>query len=241
MEILALLVHGQTLVRIIQPLMPTNKNIDIQQKEAKDNYSLIYYIIASAKLANPLVPLQLVGRLCEGDYLSLALSILTYICRRTSVTDVISFAKLITSQRVSVRKHGIRIMCLVASRKQLCDFLLAQWKSENHYSIREVLLTKASDMFKAESDRHTWSLIKQMISTMETKDTSILPTMIRNVAVVSDEYVEDYIKLLFKTLDDFAKADVTQKGYQILHQLSFRKDHARPSAIPSPRHSPRSC
>ena len=211
LEILALLVHGQTLVRIIEPLIPTDKTIDIQGKEAKVIYDLTYHVITSARLVNPPVPLQVVGRLCEGDYLSLALSILTNICRRTSTMDVISFAKIITSQRVSVRKHGIRIMCLVASRKQLCDFLLAQWKSEKHYSIREVLLTKASEMFTAESDRHTWSLIKQMISTMETKDTSILPTLIRNVAVVSDEYVEDYIKLLLKTLDDFAKADVAQK------------------------------
>lgn len=211
LEILALLVHGQTLVRIIEPLIPTDKTIDIQQKEAKVIYDLTYHVITSAKLANPPVPLQLVGRLCEGDYLSLALSILTNICRRTSAMDVILFAKIITSQRVSVRKHGIRIMCLVASRKQLCDFLLAQWKSEKHYSIREVLLTKASEMFTAEPDRHTWSLIKQMISTIETKDTSILPTLIRNVTVVSDEYVEDYIKLLLKTLDDFVKADVAQR------------------------------
>lgn len=212
LEILALLVHGQTFIKIIEPLIPKNSIIDIYQDEAKLNHNLIYTVISSIKFANPPVPLKLIGKLCEGDYLSMALMSLTNLCRRTSMMDVVAFARTLSTQRVSVRKHGIRIMHMIAPRTQLFEFLLSQWKTEEHYSIREVLFVKASDLFRKEPGSDTWSLLNQMISTFTMKNEANLTSLIQMIPSIPNEYIVDYIKLLLKTIDNFTKAGINQSS-----------------------------
>ncbi|XP_076244170.1 uncharacterized protein LOC143185233 [Calliopsis andreniformis] len=205
LQILALLIHGRALAKIVEPLIPSTKTIDIHEEEARATYDLTYNIIAAAKLANPPISLQLIGKFCEGDYLSTALIALISVCNRTPLMDVVSFAKTLTTQRVSVRKHGIRILHMVAPRDQLYDFLLAQWKSEDHHSIREILLSKARELFCTEPGPATWSLLSQMISTLTTKDESGLTDLVLVISCTPDEYIVDYIKLLLETIDRLAE------------------------------------
>ncbi|XP_053982299.1 uncharacterized protein LOC128878267 [Hylaeus volcanicus] len=211
LKVLAVLVHGETFTKIIEPLIPEEKTIDVHHEDAQSDYLLVHDAISGIKFANPPVPLTLIGKLCAGDYLSSALLALTNVCRRTSLMTVTNFAKMLTSQRVSVRKHGIRLMHMVASRDQLHDFLLSQWKTEEHYSIREVLFNKANDLFREEPGPATWALLSQMISTFTAKDVDAMPTVIKAISKIPDDYLEDFVKLVLKTIDNFAEAGVPQE------------------------------
>lgn len=206
LDILASLIHGSTLAEIIEPLIPMNKTINVHEQEAKTAYDLTHNIITSAKIANPPIPLKHIGRLCEGDYLSVALTALISVCRRTALMDVVSFARTLASQRVSVRKHGIRIMHMVAPRDQLFDFLLTQWKTEDHYSIRDVLLSKAKDMFCAETNPATWSLFREMLFSLATHDESSISNLFQVIPSIPNEYIVDYFKLLLETIDRLMEA-----------------------------------
>ncbi|XP_043264517.1 uncharacterized protein LOC122404542 [Colletes gigas] len=211
LEIVAVLVHGKTFTKIIEPLIPTKKTIDVHNDDAKKNYSLIYDIVSSVKYVNPPVSLQLIGNLCEGDYLSLALSALTNVCRRTALMDAIAFAKTLIAQRVTVRKHGIRLMRMLAPRDQLHSFLVSLCRTEEHHSIREVLFDKGIELFREEPGPATWSLLSQMASTVTAKDKGSFSVLIRTIYLIPDEYIVDFVKLLLRTIDSFTEAGVERE------------------------------
>ena len=211
LSILAALVHGETFVKAIEPLIPISKTVDIHQKEAKMNYFQVIRMISASKILNPPLPLQLVNKLLEGDYLSVALITLTNTCRRTSSIDVISFARTLTSQRVSVRKHGIRVMCMVAPRDYLQQFLLSKWESEKHYSIREVLFSKAKQLFSNEPDQDTWTMFSRMVATLMVEDQSVISEIIKMLDDVPNEYVSDLVKLILSTVDRYSEVGLPAK------------------------------
>ncbi|KZC13029.1 PREDICTED: uncharacterized protein LOC107191111 [Dufourea novaeangliae] len=201
LDILALLVHGETIARILTPLIPTSKTLDIHDESAKDKFNLINHVVSSMKLANPPVPLSLLYKLSEGDYLSTGLTAMMNLCRRTNLMSVIGFAKKLSTERVSVRKHGVRVMYMVAPRDQLHDFILHQWKTDEHYSIQEILFAQASQMFAKESGPATWHLISEMIGTLTAKNENTINTVIKMIPNVCDEYLSDFLKLTLKALD----------------------------------------
>ncbi|XP_017795532.1 PREDICTED: uncharacterized protein LOC108576967 [Habropoda laboriosa] len=209
-DILAMLLHGETFTKIIEPLIPNDKTIDIHNEEAQSNYDLILSIIYGMKVANPPVPLTLIGKLCEGDYLSVALAALINVCRRTNVMDVVVFARTLANQRVSVRKHGIRLMHMVAARDQLYNFLHTQWKSEQNHSIREILFKMVIQLFKNDPVPTTWSLIVQVISSLTLKDEVSFTGVSSMVNVVPDEYVVEFEKLVLSTIDKFQAEGISQ-------------------------------
>lgn len=201
MIILSMLLHGETFAKLIEPLIPTDKTINIHEKEAKSNYTQMRDIIYGMKIANPPVPLTLIGKLCQGDYLSVALAALTNVCRRTNVMDVVVFARMLANQRVSVRKHGIRLMRMVAARDQLYSFLDDQWKSEQNHSLREILFDMVTQLFRNDTVPATWSLLIQVISTMTEKDELSFTRVPSLVNVVPNEYVVEFEMLVFKMID----------------------------------------
>ncbi|XP_018400857.1 PREDICTED: uncharacterized protein LOC108778233 [Cyphomyrmex costatus] len=75
--VLALLCHGDELTKLIDPFIPTETLIDINLPNAKNNYKIVKYLLLSMRLSNPPIPLDLIVRLCVGDYLSMALMTLT--------------------------------------------------------------------------------------------------------------------------------------------------------------------
>lgn len=74
--ILAILLHGDTITKLIDPLTPTETMIDFSHPDVKNNYKIVQDLSLSMKLSNPPIPLDLVIRLCKGDYMSIALMIL---------------------------------------------------------------------------------------------------------------------------------------------------------------------
>ncbi|XP_076291100.1 uncharacterized protein LOC143214234 [Lasioglossum baleicum] len=207
LQTIALLVHGETLVKILEPLMPTDQMLDIHHEQAKDNYRLTLHTISCTKSSNPPIPFSLLCRYCEGDYLPLALIAMVNLCRRSLLSYVLSFARTLATQRVSVRKHGVRMMHLVASRDQLHRFLLSEWKTEEHYSIRDVLFSTARKLFSEEPGPTTWSLISQMISALNENNASAISDAIRMIPSVSDMYVADFVKLVLGAVDKLPESE----------------------------------
>lgn len=171
---LSILLHGDVVTKLISPLIPTKTTVDTAHPNAKDNYKIVQNLPLSMRLSNPPVSLDLIVRLCEGDYLSTALMTLTKVSRRTSSPKVISVAVKLTSMRVSTRKHGIRLMSLVASFRELVDFLQKLWAFESHHSIRQVLYKEFLNLFLTKPNPETWSLYYQATSTLNLKDENLL-------------------------------------------------------------------
>lgn len=217
-KILVNLLDGDTFSRIIEPFIPTYKSIDIQNDEAKTNYELVEHIIHCMIFANPPVSLTLLTKLFEGDYLSVALAALINVCRRTNAMDTISFARTLASQRVSVRKHGIRLMHMLAPRDQLINFLQAQWEIEENHSIREVLFSKSMELFSDDPESITWSHLASLISMLTPKDEHLFSNVLPLIKLTPNEYVADFMKLALYTIDKFAEADVIGKG-KIAHYI----------------------
>ncbi|CAL7940609.1 unnamed protein product [Xylocopa violacea] len=209
-DILALLVHGETFTKIIEPYIPTNKTMDIHDEHARTKYGMIQNIIQGMRVVNPPISLTIVAKLCEGDYLVNVLAAIRNICRRTNATDVISFARMMAGQRVSVRKHGVRLMHMVAGRDQLFQFLRAQWKNEENHSMRVILFTKITQLFRDDPSPDAWSLLVDVTSTLTPNDKESFANSLSLINLTPDEYVVDFVKLAYSTIDKLEKAGVKE-------------------------------
>lgn len=199
--ILAILLRGDVVTKLIDPLIPTETTVDTSHPNAKYNYGIVRNLPLSMRLSNPPVPLDLIVSLCKGDYLSIALMTLTNVSRRTSLPKVISIVQKLMSMRVSTRKHGIRLMYLIASGRELTDFLQKTWVTENHHSVRQVLFKAFQNFFLRKSNPETWSLYCQAMSTLILKDEGLLSEM-KLFPEIPNEYIAKYLELWLKTIDD---------------------------------------
>lgn len=90
---------------------------------------------------------------------------------------------------------------MVASRNQLLDFLVSQWNIEKHHSVRNVLFSKACELFSSEPGSNTWELITYMINTLTEKQTSNISEVIHLIPHVPDYYIQDFVELTLKLID----------------------------------------
>ncbi|XP_036144412.1 uncharacterized protein LOC118646164 [Monomorium pharaonis] len=202
--ILAILLHGNVLTKLINPLITTEITVDTSHENAEDNYMFIKNLSLSINLSNPPIPLDLVakGLLCKGDYLSIALMTLINISRRTSIPNVISVVQKLMNMPVSTQKgYGIRLMYLIASVRELTDFLQKAWATENHHSIRKVLFNVLQKFFVTKPTSETWSLYYQTMSTFSLKDERLLLD-VKLFPEISNKYVTKYLDLWLKTIDN---------------------------------------
>lgn len=205
LDILSILVYGGAFSKIIEPLIPTNKTLNIYQTDARTSYDFIEHLVYGIKLANPPVPLTVLNRLCQGDYLPLALTTLVNVCRRTNVMDVIPFARMLSSQKSAIRKHGMRLMRIVATRNHLLNFLQTQWRIEKNQSIRDVIFSIIAKLFEKEPEHPTWQLLSHMISTLTVQDEKACLIVLSTIKSVPDHYVVDFIKQTLNMIDVLEK------------------------------------
>ncbi|XP_068966719.1 uncharacterized protein [Bombus flavifrons] len=203
--ILSILVYGDTFTKIIEPLVPTNKTLNTHQTNAKTSYSFIEHLVYGIKLANPPVPLTILNRLFQGDYLQLALTALVNVSRRTNVMDVIPFARMLSSQKSAVRKHGMRLMRVMASRNHLLNFLRTQWKIEENQSFREVIFFIIVKLFQKEPEHPTWLLLSRMMSTLTLQDEKACLMVLSTIKLLPDNYVDDFVKQVLSMIDMLEK------------------------------------
>nr|XP_012134492.1 PREDICTED: uncharacterized protein LOC100880518 isoform X2 [Megachile rotundata] len=209
--IFAILLHGDTFAQLVEPLIPAVKTIDVHGENAKMDYLQVVSIARASKIVNPPLPLHLVARLLEGEFLNVALIILTNTCRRTPLIEALSFAETMSSQRVSVKKHGIRLMHMIAPRDKLLHFLLSKWESENHHSIREVIFAKARDLFVNDLDENTWKMFSRLVATLTVSEKSAVMELMQLIRQVPDQMVVELVKLILDSIDRFAQAGVSKK------------------------------
>ncbi|XP_018393024.1 PREDICTED: uncharacterized protein LOC108772070 [Cyphomyrmex costatus] len=202
--VLALLCHGDELTKLIDPfIIPTKTRININHPNAKNNYKLIKYLPLSMRLSNPPIPLDLIVRLCEGEYLlRIVLMTLTNVSMRTSKPKVLSIAQKLMSMCVNTRKHGVRLMYLIATKHELTDFLQKAWIIEKHHSVRQVLFKTFQKYFLTEPNPETWSLYYQTVSTLSLNDEALL-SQIKLFPKIPNKYVLRFLDLWLKTIDDF--------------------------------------
>jgi len=227
MAILANLLHGDAVTKLIDPFMPTETKIDTSHPNAKCNYNIMQDLSLSIRLSNPPVPLDFIIKLCKEDYLSIALMTLMNVSRRTSLPKVISTAQKLISMRVSVRKHGIRLMSLASKQlyfHELMNFYQKAWSTEKHYSIRQVLFEEIQKLFFTDPRFETWSLYCQTVSTMNLDDEALLLKIMP--LSISNEYVVKYLELWLKTIDNFQEMglDIKKINGHIAQYLTMLLD-----------------
>ena len=207
LNILVNLVHGGTFSKIIEPLIPTTH---VEHQEVAVNYGLVQHMINSIRLANPPVSETILSKLCNLDSLS-ALPVITNICRRINEVEVISYAKILCTQNVSIQKHGIRLINLVAPREYTFNFLRTQWNSKTNHSIRKIVLSLITKLFAMEPGPATWSLFFETISTITVEHSKVLFELNSMITSTPDEYVVDYIKQLMDMINKFEKAGLNSE------------------------------
>lgn len=198
--VMALLLHGSTMVKLVEPLIPTNTKLNVTDEDAREKYDLVRQLPLVMKLSNPPLPLEFVARLCQGDYLTVALMALTNACRRSPMPRVVSVATNLSEQRVSVTKHGVRMMYLVAPLQEFIQYLRFMWWNSKHHSIAAIVLKSAQHLFFNNPDERSWSLVEEMISKKNFKDPVLLAEL--DPKHVPVEYGVKYIMLLFNLIHD---------------------------------------
>lgn len=213
--VVALLLYGDPVTKLVEPLIPTDTTLDLTDERAREKYNLVCNLPLVMKLSNPPVSLELVARLCEGDYLTVALMALTNACRRSALKKVVLFAEELSDKRISVTKHGIRMMVLVAPLRQLENFLLSMWQKSKHHSIRAVVLGNTQELLFKNPNQHSWSLFSKIISTMTVEDELLFSEL--KPRDVPEEYFVKYIELLFQVIDNLlSKGLPVQRALQCL-------------------------
>ncbi|XP_050462106.1 uncharacterized protein LOC126857060 isoform X1 [Cataglyphis hispanica] len=202
LTILAILLHGDTLTKLIEPLIPTETTINASHPDARKNYKLVRHLPLIMRLSNPPVPLELVAKLCEGDYLTIALATLTNVSRRSCLPKVLSFASKLYKMRVGARKHGVRLMYQIAPTDELTEFLREMWTLENHHSIRQVIFEAVRKLLSMAPNPANWSLYCLITRTVRLKDEALLSQM-KLLPSFPNEYVSKYFEIWLEIINDF--------------------------------------
>ncbi|XP_015605129.1 uncharacterized protein LOC107272468 [Cephus cinctus] len=198
---LAILLHGSTFTRVIEPLVPTGSTLNIEKESAHTAYRIIRNIADAIKLVNPPVPLNIVSKYCIGDYLQLGLHALINVCRHTPSPSILSFARGMVDSRVSVKKHGIRLVCMVATMKELHEFLSDLWKQETHRSIRQVIFGNIQELFAKNPCEETWQLIAETVADLRPTDDRLLADFVK-LTIIPNNYTLKYIQLILRVAED---------------------------------------
>ncbi|KAF7994245.1 hypothetical protein HCN44_003335 [Aphidius gifuensis] len=196
--ILAVLYDGASFERLFTPFIPESKTLNLTNSIRKDEYLFNCSILCSLNIVNPPVSFTPFFEFCQGDYVHDAVNTLNNVGRRVPVDKVIEFSKTLVNQKVSVKKHGIRLFCQVASHDQIHKMMLHLWKKEKNLSIRQVLYKNISKLFIDEPSSQSWSIMQTCMD--ETKTEDHFWDEIFDVSKIPDDFFESYILKLFETI-----------------------------------------
>ncbi|XP_072749982.1 uncharacterized protein [Anoplolepis gracilipes] len=194
LNILAILLHGDTMTELIKPLIPTETTIDVNHSESNENYKLVRHLPLIVKLSNPPISLEVISKLYKGDYLSIALMMLTNVSKRSCFQKVLSFSKELYSMRVGTRKHACRVLYQVAPLNILSEFLKDKWSSEDHHSVRQVIFETVQRLIFTTPNEDNWSLYESIIRSMLVKDEELL-SKIKLSPSIPNQYVSKYFQI----------------------------------------------
>ncbi|XP_046736266.1 uncharacterized protein LOC124405432 [Diprion similis] len=230
---LALLSDGETFAKIVEPYLPTDYKMDVDDPDAKSTYKIVCAITSNLRKVNPPVPLDLIGQFCVGDYLQIAIRSLVSVCCRVPIDKVIPFATILTKRRVSVMKHGIRLMYLVASFDEIFPFLTDLWDDKSHPSVRAVVFHKIHNVFCKQPDPRTWSMLKTCTATLNVNDDLEVFSKLPDLSKVPNQYLEEYITTVLSTMKSVEKkSDVPETYVDLACQLVGNIDRSITKILP---------
>lgn len=203
--ILAVLYEGKSYEKIFIPFIPETMTLYTSNKDTEDEYKLNCSILWSLNVVNPPVSFNPILEFCQGDYVHKAVNYLNNIGRRVPIENVMEFSKILVNQNVSVKKHSIRLFCLVASTEQIQEIMINLWKTENHISIREIIFKYISKLFSDVPSLQSWSLMKNCIN--EVKIDDFFWDCIFDLNNVTCEFFELYVVELLKTIERIEKIE----------------------------------
>ncbi|XP_044014484.1 uncharacterized protein LOC122856748 [Aphidius gifuensis] len=198
MKMLAVLYEGASYEKLITPLIPDTMKLDLEDERTKDQYELNTAIIWSLCIVNPPLSLNPVVKYFEEDYKNVIVHSLNNIARRIPVDKIMEFSKTLSNQIVSIKKHGIKLFCLVGSFEQKQMMLIDLWKNENHISIRQIIFECCSKLFIDTPNLQNWNLIKNCIAEIKIED--YFWNNILDYKNISDEYFTTSIMEVLKTI-----------------------------------------
>ncbi|XP_044011321.1 uncharacterized protein LOC122854582 [Aphidius gifuensis] len=203
--VLAVLYDGSSYEKLFTSFIPESKILDLKDNKTKEEYTFNCSILWSLNIVNPPVSFSPILQFCEGDYVHKAINTLNNVGRRVPVDKVTSFSKTLVNKKVSVKKHGIRLFCEVASYDQIQEMMMYLWDKEKHISIRQVLYQFISKLFTDAPSSQSWSLIQKCITDVKLEDYYF--DNIFEVNKVSVNFVERYVSLLLETIERMEKTD----------------------------------
>lgn len=198
LQMLAVLHEGASYEKLITPLISDTMKLDLQDERTKDLYELNTAIIWSLCIVNPPLSLNPVVKYFEHDYKNVIVHSLNNIAKRIPVNKIMEFSKTLSTQIVSIKKHGIKLFCLVGSLEQKQMMLMDLWKNENHISIRQIIFECCSKLFNDTPNLQNWNLLKSCIAEIKIED--CFWNDILDFKNISDEYFTCSIMEVFKTI-----------------------------------------
>nr|CAD7202470.1 unnamed protein product [Timema douglasi] len=197
--VLSYLVDEDSFSRAVAALCPSSDKVDLLGADSKEMMTLRKTIANNFKNINPWHHYDLILKFCKGDYLKLVQGSLVSICCDISELRVVEFLKKLANNPVSVKKHAIRLSCLVMPSAQTIELLSSMWRAEKNTSIREVVYDQVFHFFKTEPLQNRYLLLKLCLETLNIDDKNIFSKMASD-ADIPLEYKSDYIQLCWNKL-----------------------------------------
>lgn len=200
MFFLASLMDGETFAKILEPFIPENDTMDVEDPEARENYKILRAITKVMPKVNPPVSLDTIAKFCLGDYLQIMIGSMSAVSCQFPVSEVMLFTRTLMSRRVSVKKHGIRLIRSVAPLEEVSTVLTDLWKTEGHPSIRMEIFKKIYALFCEQATSRNWNSFRTCLDSLKEDDDDTIFTSLPCLSKIPNEYLYDYIKTALGTL-----------------------------------------
>ncbi|XP_075222222.1 uncharacterized protein LOC142324946 isoform X1 [Lycorma delicatula] len=230
--VLGFLLDGPLFEKIIDPLIPFEPSIDIDKDETKDEYETVCRCLMGSIKCNPPVSFNILKRLCTSDYLPELIKVVYAVAEKTCIREVVQFAEYLLDQRISAKKHGMRLVWQTVSLEQKCDFLFQSWKSESHRSIRNILLPKIKQSFVDMPNDETWNLVHMCFQNLTVSEEEDLIEKLTILDGIPDEYVVYYIKEAIASFEKLKFEKNPRLSQQLIRSIFIQLDNTFKEILP---------
>ena len=206
--ILALLIRGPELVRILEPMIDVSNKMEIDEEDTKKSVCSAISVSRAINLVNPPPPLEWVGRFCESDWIVVGFNCLMNVAKRVSVRKVFDFVKSLDDKSIvkktKMKKHGIRLMSFVGSTADLCMYFRHLWNTEKDQEIRDILFQKIYKLFTNQPCEETWLLMKFCIEGLKVDEIESGKKLI-DLKKIPEEYRINYFEAALTKVEELVK------------------------------------
>lgn len=229
-EILSVTVDTTKFVEIIKDFYPVNTMMDDYSDEGRELFQLQTEISVCLKyVSTPAEVLETLRKFAVGDYLKLVVGSLNSICLRTPENKILKLLKEWFDSPISLRKHFFRSYFQIAPLLNAMEILVSIFKNEENMSLRVLLFNHALRLFLNEPSSETFIILDAVSAKLKSDDDTSI-TKLLATENVPDEFIFDYIQLLWDVINHNIQNEGLRKDYRgkiialieldILHLLS---------------------